>query len=106
MILIATLLGLLLLGAAAVQLSIAMKFQKHFDTLEPAPMPLAEQQPAVVVICVRGCDPSLESCLIGVLNQNYANYSVQMIVDHQSDCLLYTSPSPRDKRQSRMPSSA
>ena len=24
----------------------------------------------------------------------------------QSDCLLYTSPSPRDKRQSRMPSSA
>ena len=25
---------------------------------------------------------------------------------HQSSCLLYTSPSPRDKRQSRMPSSA
>ena len=25
---------------------------------------------------------------------------------HVSDCLLYTSPSPRDKRQSRMPSSA
>ena len=24
----------------------------------------------------------------------------------QADCLLYTSPSPRDKRQSRMPSSA
>ena len=28
-------------------------------------------------------------------------YSVRSI-----DCLLYTSPSPRDKRQSRMPSSA
>ena len=25
---------------------------------------------------------------------------------HRYDCLLYTSPSPRDKRQSRMPSSA
>ena len=25
---------------------------------------------------------------------------------HDGDCLLYTSPSPRDKRQSRMPSSA
>ena len=24
----------------------------------------------------------------------------------EADCLLYTSPSPRDKRQSRMPSSA
>ena len=39
-----------------------------------------------------------------------------MVTDHASDapgevaantdCLLYTSPSPRDKRQSRMPSSA
>ena len=27
-------------------------------------------------------------------------------VDIYSSCLLYTSPSPRDKRQSRMPSSA
>ena len=26
--------------------------------------------------------------------------------EHQRVCLLYTSPSPRDKRQSRMPSSA
>ena len=26
--------------------------------------------------------------------------------DEYKDCLLYTSPSPRDKRQSRMPSSA
>ena len=27
-------------------------------------------------------------------------------IDQDWDCLLYTSPSPRDKRQSRMPSSA
>ena len=27
-------------------------------------------------------------------------------IEDQIDCLLYTSPSPRDKRQSRMPSSA
>ena len=26
--------------------------------------------------------------------------------EEEKDCLLYTSPSPRDKRQSRMPSSA
>ena len=30
----------------------------------------------------------------------------ERIVAMSSDCLLYTSPSPRDKRQSRMPSSA
>ena len=28
------------------------------------------------------------------------------IIDLLKNCLLYTSPSPRDKRQSRMPSSA
>ena len=27
-------------------------------------------------------------------------------IHESADCLLYTSPSPRDKRQSRMPSSA
>ena len=27
-------------------------------------------------------------------------------LDKDNNCLLYTSPSPRDKRQSRMPSSA
>ena len=29
-----------------------------------------------------------------------------MMMDYRAICLLYTSPSPRDKRQSRMPSSA
>ena len=33
--------------------------------------------------------------------------AVRRIKNEQTgDCLLYTSPSPRDKRQSRMPSSA
>jgi len=71
MILLAIFFGLLLVGAAGVQLSIAKRFQEHFDTL--------------IVICVRGCDPSLEACLIGALSQEYANYSVQMVVDNQSD---------------------
>ena len=31
---------------------------------------------------------------------------VSMVVVSLMTCLLYTSPSPRDKRQSRMPSSA
>ena len=36
--------------------------------------------------------------------QYEGDFSVKMPLN--SDCLLYTSPSPRDKRQSRMPSSA
>ena len=32
--------------------------------------------------------------------------SFHMVISKYQHCLLYTSPSPRDKRQSRMPSSA
>ena len=34
------------------------------------------------------------------------NYYRNFLPDVSKSCLLYTSPSPRDKRQSRMPSSA
>ena len=33
-------------------------------------------------------------------------FTVRKVADARKSCLLYTSPSPRDKRQSRMPSSA
>ena len=39
------------------------------------------------------------------LNQFLPNAKVG-IIQQNKVCLLYTSPSPRDKRQSRMPSSA
>ena len=43
--------------------------------------------------------------------KNYAKeapllFELEEIILASNDCLLYTSPSPRDKRQSRMPSSA
>ena len=38
--------------------------------------------------------------------QNCTNFSDSEIDNDNLNCLLYTSPSPRDKRQSRMPSSA
>ena len=31
---------------------------------------------------------------------------VDVVVEHDRTCLLYTSPSPRDRQKSRMPSSA
>ncbi len=34
---------------------------------------------------VRGCDPSLEKCLRGLLEQTYQNYRVYVVVDHVSD---------------------
>ena len=39
------------------------------------------------------------------LSEEEYNFATSL-VNNQNSCLLYTSPSPRDKRQSRMPSSA
>ena len=44
---------------------------------------------------------SVDAVLLGLINTSMVESLAQL-----DDCLLYTSPSPRDKRQSRMPSSA
>ena len=45
---------------------------------------------------------------VGLLSLGKSDYDAitDKIRDEYFNCLLYTSPSPRDKRQSRMPSSA
>ena len=37
---------------------------------------------------------------------NNENGQIYLLVGHSCPCLLYTSPSPRDRQKSRMPSSA
>ena len=50
-------------------------------------------------------EESFTECIADALNQG--SNPIRLIPQEQfKDCLLYTSPSPRDKRQSRMPSSA
>ena len=41
-----------------------------------------------------------------VVHGNITAWEIDFVGEEGSFCLLYTSPSPRDKRQSRMPSSA
>ena len=59
----------------------------------------------------RGYGGNQKTCYEHALERG-ADFVVMLHPDHQYDarmigpCLLYTSPSPRDKRQSRMPSSA
>ena len=50
----------------------------------------------------------LSSVLVihGVDEYGYGKPDIIKVNEIQEYCLLYTSPSPRDKRQSRMPSSA
>ena len=68
------------------------EYMKHALELTPG---LAIHQAEVVGIEVEN------GHVKGVVTQLNGEYSAKCVV-----CLLYTSPSPRDKRQSRMPSSA
>ncbi|MDG1875585.1 MAG: glycosyltransferase family 2 protein [Mariniblastus sp.] len=85
MTLIASIAGTLLIAAAAVQLAISICFQKSFAKKQPLLLPVDQQEKAVVIMSVRGCDPSLINSLKGVLNQNYADYSVLLVADHPTD---------------------
>jgi cellulose synthase/poly-beta-1,6-N-acetylglucosamine synthase-like glycosyltransferase len=40
---------------------------------------------AAVILCVRGYDPLLDECLSGLLEQDYPNYAVQVVVDSAND---------------------
>ena len=58
---------------------------------------------------VKELEPGLNA-LFGLEYKNYANEHAEIFSSENSDrafdCLLYTSPSPRDGLLSRMPSSA
>lgn len=43
------------------------------------------QPQTTVFLSIRGCDPSLEKNLVNLLQQDYENYNVVAVVDHQSD---------------------
>ena len=49
--------------------------------------------------------PSNRNALSEALTQDFTA-TLEAVKDDRSICLLYTSPSPRDQRGSRMPSSA
>ena len=51
-------------------------------------------------------EPSPQPPVVHLPNGPYSSYKVQAGKDGYTICLLYTSPSPRDVEESRMPSSA
>ena len=60
----------------------------------------------VVIQRVTKASVTVEKKIVGLINQGLLVLLGIETEDSLEDCLLYTSPSPRDMRRSRMPSSA
>lgn len=77
--------ALLLVGAALVQGAFAIVFKRWFLKQQPVVLQKNQQELAAVIMSVRGCDPSLRGSLAGILNQQYEDYQVHLVVDHRTD---------------------
>jgi cellulose synthase/poly-beta-1,6-N-acetylglucosamine synthase-like glycosyltransferase len=62
------------------------RFLRHLHTVPNLPSPEQPFDPNVtVILCLRGADPLLVNCLQGLFQQDYPNYQVQIVVDHEHD---------------------
>jgi len=59
-----------------------------YQTQQQQPTDSDYTPPATVILSLRGNDPFLTRCLDGLLNQDYPQYNVKIIVDHISDPAL------------------
>ena len=86
---------------------VVVKKTKRNKVISPdIPRPLSNKCFSAIVA---GAPNSGKSVLIdSLMSKQYRHCftNVVLVCPETSSCLLYTSPSPRDKRQSRMPSSA
>ena len=75
----------------------------HLDFLEPEELAeAAAHLPKLRAVLTLGVDPGRWEKTLSLAQGNvYAAVGL-----HPTSCLLYTSPSPRDRTRSRMPSSA
>jgi cellulose synthase/poly-beta-1,6-N-acetylglucosamine synthase-like glycosyltransferase len=74
-----------LLGLIAAQTALTVGFVRTLRA-RPRPAPAVPYTPkAAVVLCLRGTDPFLADCLDALLQQDYPDYAVRIVVDQPDD---------------------
>ncbi|MBW4563952.1 MAG: glycosyltransferase family 2 protein [Mojavia pulchra JT2-VF2] len=74
-----------LLGWLAIQGCLTLVFLWSLQSSQQKLL-LDDQLPkTAVILCLRGADPYLSDCLQALLKQNYPQYDLKIIVDHQED---------------------
>ena len=75
----------LILIGAMLNVLCALRFYYVVRYAKSVALPLGQQEDAVVILAVRGCDPTLENTVRGLLNQNFRSYQVIVVVDSRTD---------------------
>lgn len=85
MFLASVVISILVVIAGFAHLAIAVYFRTKLvlQSFEPA----AENQTglASVILAIRGHDPGLKQTLLGLLEQDYSNFDIHLVVDHRRD---------------------
>jgi cellulose synthase/poly-beta-1,6-N-acetylglucosamine synthase-like glycosyltransferase len=60
-------------------------FLRHLNKAPSTSLDPTFSPNATIILCLRGVDPLLTDCLTGLFNQDYPNYQIQIVVDHEAD---------------------
>jgi cellulose synthase/poly-beta-1,6-N-acetylglucosamine synthase-like glycosyltransferase len=83
----AAVLFILLVGLLIIQATMTFSFvsalRRSSESARPSPDPTMPK--ATVILSLRGADPFLTDCIVGLVNQNYPCYQVRIIIDSRED---------------------
>ena len=74
-----------LLSWLGIQVCLAVVFLLYLRLSQKKSLPDDQLPKTAVILCLRGADPFLTNCLRSLLNQNYPQYDLKLIVDSQED---------------------
>jgi cellulose synthase/poly-beta-1,6-N-acetylglucosamine synthase-like glycosyltransferase len=82
---LAVLLSQVLLGWLAIQIVLILIYVWNLRFDQGKLLPDEKLPKTAIVLCLRGADPFLTKCLRALLNQNYPQYDLKLIIDRQED---------------------
>jgi cellulose synthase/poly-beta-1,6-N-acetylglucosamine synthase-like glycosyltransferase len=74
-----------LLSWLGIQVCLTVVFLLYLRLSQKKSLPDEQLPKTAVILCLRGADPFLTNCLRSLLNQNYPQYDLKLIVDSQED---------------------
>jgi hypothetical protein len=74
-----------LLGWLVIQVCLSLIFLLYVRTSRLKKSPDDQLPKAAVILCLRGADPFLPRCIEALLQQNYPEYDLKLIIDSQDD---------------------